>query len=206
VAQLDTTTQTLRIGTTSYSYAGAAGVPADLAVGAFVSLRMVPSAGPRWVVQAFGSAAPAVPDGDQVKFKGQISSVPAAGRFAVDGRLVDASTATVAPLGSTLSLGTRVLVVGTSRAGVLQATAVTVTSEQEDRDQGFEITGSVASVDSAQRTFVVRGVTISSARPDLRFDNGSAADLKTGVVVEVKGLLSADRLRVEALRIKFPGK
>jgi len=50
---------------------------------------------------------------------------------------------------------------------------------------------------------VLRGQTVSTTRGDLVYEGGSAADLKVGRKVEVKGKLSADRQRVEASRIKF---
>ena len=56
--EVNTAAQTLRVGGVSYSYAGASGVPAALAVGQFVRLRLeadlLPT--PRWVIRSFGTA------------------------------------------------------------------------------------------------------------------------------------------------------
>ena len=53
------------------------------------------------------------------------------------------------------------------------------------------------------RTIGLRGLTVSTARPDLRYENGTAANLVVGRRVEVKGVLAADRLRIEATNINF---
>jgi hypothetical protein len=88
-------------------------------------------------------------------------------------------------------------------AGVLQATEVKVESDDDVRARGFELHGSIDSVDAAARTFRLRGMTIGYARPDLRFDNGSAADLAPGRRVEVRAQPSPDRTRLDAVRIQF---
>ena len=58
-------------------------------------------------------------------------------------------------------------------------------------------------MNAAQATITVRGVTVSTARTDLRFDGGSAADLQVGRAVEVRGGLAADGRTLEATRIRF---
>ena len=205
LAAVDSAAQTLRIGTTSYSFAGATGVPAGLAAGQFVRLRLevdlTPT--PRWVVRSFTTALQALPDADGLKFEGLISGFVSAAAFSVNGRAVDASAAAFPDGVAGLGAGVRVEVEGTVRAGVLRATKVSIKSDAEVRDRGFEITGAITAVNASARTFSVRGVTVGTARADLRFDNGSAADLAAGRNVEVRGLLSADRRTVEATRIRF---
>lgn len=204
-AEVDTAAQTLRVGGTSYSYAGATGVPAGLAAGQFVRLRLeldlLPA--PRWVVRSFGTALSTLADVDGLKVQGLISAFASSSSFSVNGRPVDASAASF-PDGTTgLAAGVRVEVEGTVRAGVLRASKVSIESDDEIRNRGFEITGAILSVNAAERTVTVRGVTISTARSDLRFEGGTAADLQSGRAVEVRGELAADRQRVEATRIKF---
>lgn len=205
LAAVDTAAQTLRVGLTSYSYAGATGVPAGLAAGQLVRLRLelvlVPS--PRWVVRSFTPALQALPEADELKVEGLISAYTSAASFSVNGRAVDASTAAFPDGTAGLATGVRVEVEGAVRAGVLRASRVSIKSDEQVRDRGFELTGAITAANAGARTFTLRGVTVSTAGADLRFDDGSAADLAVGRRVEVRGVLGADRRTVEATRIKF---
>ncbi len=93
-----------------------------------------------------------------------------------------------------LANGVVVEVKGTVSGGVLLATRV----EFEDGngnsggggntgsdDNSFEIKGAITAVNTAAGTFVVDGKTVNYA--SARFEDGSAADLRVGARVEVKG-------------------
>ena len=202
VAELNTAAQTLRVGSTSYSYTGASGVPAGLVVGQFVRLRLeaelLPM--PRWVVRSFGTALRPWADADGVKLEGLITAYTSAAAFSVNGRVVDASGARP---GSGLAAGVRVEVEGSLRNGVLRATRVVIKSDDEVRDRGFELDGLITAVNGGVVSFVLRGVTVNTGRADLRYEDGTAALLTVGRRVEVRGLLSADRRSVDATRIRF---
>jgi len=202
VAELNTAAQTLRVGSTSYSYTGASGVPAGLVVGQFVRLRLeaelLPM--PRWVVRSFGTALRPWADADGVKLEGLITAYTSAAAFSVNGRVVDASGASP---GSGLAAGVRVEVEGSLRNGVLRATRVVIKSDDEVRDRGFELDGLITAVNGGVVSFVLRGVTVNTGRADLRYEDGTAALLTVGRRVEVRGLLSADRRSVDATRIRF---
>lgn len=203
VRVLDTAAQTLTVGSNSYSYAGANNLPAGLAVGQFVRLRMTLDTG-RWVVRSFGAAPRVVADGDSVKVEGLVSAFTSTSAFSVNGRAVDASTATLLPAGTTgLVVGARVEVEGVVRAGVFVASKVKVVSDSDLADRGFDLIGAITAVNVAQQTITLRGVTVSTARSDLRIDNGTLASLVVGQAVEVKGGLAADRRTLEATRIKI---
>ncbi len=204
VNQLDASARTLRIGGATYAYGSASGVPADLAVGQFVRLRVaaVPVSG-RFTVLSFGTALPSVPDADGASLKGLITAFSSATVFSVNGRPVDASGASFPDGRSGLAVGVRVEVKGDLRSGLLRATEVRIKTDQQEDDSQFEISGAIDSVNVAAKTFVLRGLTIGTARPDLRYQNGSAANLVAGARCEVKGLLSADRLRIDAVNISF---
>jgi hypothetical protein len=205
VAQVDAGAQTLKIGSASCVYAGAAGVPADLAAGQFVRLRLAsstPIAG-RFTVLGFGTALRALPDSNDARLAGVVSSFSSTSLFGVNGRPVDASGASFSNGSAGLKLGARVEVEGKLSKGVLLASKVKVVSEQEGGNQTFEIHGPITAINSAEKTFVVRGLTIGTGRNDLRYQNGTAANLVVGRSVEVKGNLSADGLRIDAFNINF---
>lgn len=203
VRVLDTTAQTLTVGSNSYSYAGASSIPTGLAVGQFVRLRMTLDSG-RWMVRSFGAVPRLVADGDGVKVEGLVSALTSTSLFSVNGRAVDASAATLLPAGTTgLVVGARVEVEGVVRGGVFVASKVKVVSDTDLQDRGFELIGSITAVNVAQSTITLRGVTVSTARSDLRIDNGTLANLVVGQAVEVKGGLAADRRTLEATRIKI---
>ena len=205
LAQVDAGAQTLRIGTTSYPYAGAVGLPADLAAGQFVRLRLALDTMPmpRWRVQSFGTALRPLADADDVKLEGLISAFTSIASFSVNGRPVDGSAASFPGGSAALAAGVRVEVEGSLRSGELRARRVVIKSDEEVRERGFELNGMITAVNLGQGSFVVRGVTVGTGRSDLRFDDGTAADLAVGRRVEVQGVLSADRRSLDATRIRF---
>jgi hypothetical protein len=200
--EVNAAAQTLRVGATSYTYAGAGNVPAGLAAGQFVRLRLeaelLPT--PRWVVRSFGTALRPLPDADGVKVEGLISTYVSPAAFSVNGRSVDASG--VVP-GAGLGVGVRVEVEGNLRGDVLRATRVVIKSDDDVIGRGFELEGLITAVHGGGASFVLRGVTVNTGRPDLRYEDGTAAQLAVGRRVEVRGVLSADRRSVDATRIRF---
>lgn len=203
IAQLDATARTLRIGATTYAYGSATGVPADLAAGQFVRLRLVADGTARWRVQAFGNAQRSLPDADEAKLEGLISAFTSATAFSVNGRPVDASAASFPDGRTGLALGVRVEVEGSLHNGVLLARKVEIQSDDDEHDEGFELEGSITSVAADLSSFVLRGQTVSTQRAGLIYSGGKASDLKVGAKVHVKGVLSADGQRIEATRIEF---
>lgn len=204
VAGLDTAARTLRIGTATFAYGSASDVPATLANGSFVRLRLnlLPDAG-RYVVASFGVGSRPPQDGIEARLKGRVTAFTSSASFSINGLPVDASSASFPNGTAGLRLGARAEAEGPVVGGVLVATRVKVESDQDVRDRGFEVKGSITSADAAAGTFVIRGVTVSTARIDLRLDDGTLADIVQGREVEVQAQLSADRTRFEATRIKF---
>jgi len=201
---VDRGARTLQIGSATFAYDRATGVPADLADGQFVrlSLPAAPSIGGRYEVTAFGTALSGVPELDGVVIKGLVSRLASAASFAVDGRPVDASAAQFD--GGTPALGLRVEVEGTMRGGVLRARTVRLKSDEQERSRGFDLRGPIESVGTTvPRSFVLRGLTVGTARADLRYEDGTAADLVAGRCVEVRALLAVTGASLEATRIKF---
>ena len=208
VQQIDNAAQTVRIGNANYSIGALTQPPSGLAAGQIVRLQLQPASGAgNLAVKSWGSTVQPVADTDAVKLRGVVSAFTSLSNFSVDGRRVDGSAASVNSSGGAVALGARVDVEGPVVGGVLRATKVTVGSDEDDRSRGFEISGAISAVaatgTAGQPSFVLRGQTITTARADLRYDNGSAAFIKEKANVEVKGVLSADRRTVEATRIRF---
>jgi hypothetical protein len=205
VTALDSAQHTLRIGAATFSYANASGVPADLALGQIVRVRVgsVDGAFGGYFVSAFGVGVRAPDDRDQADLKGLVSAFNSAADFGIDGLRVDASVAAFPDGSAGLRNGVRVQAVGAMRGGVLRATQVSIETEDQVREHGFELKGPIAAVNASAKIFTLRGESVSWARTDLRLDNGTLADIAAGREVEVKAQLAADRTRLEATRIKF---
>ncbi len=205
VAQADTGARTLRIAEVNYSYGSASGVPDNVGAGQYVRLNLsssLPISG-RYGVQAFGTAVAALPDSDKGSVKGLISSFVSSRSFSVNGRPVDASAANFSNGTAGLAVGVRVEVEGAVRSGTLKASKVSIDSDVQQNNQTFELHGAITAVDTAQKTCALRGITVSTARTDLAYSNGTAAALAVGRQIAVRGKLSADGLRIDATSIAF---
>jgi len=206
VAGLDTTARTFTIGGQTISYAGldAAQVPGNLANGLLVRVRVgTAQVAGAWVAEQVRDRTRRMDDRDEAELKGRIDAYTSSAQFSVDGIPVDASAATFPDGTAGIVLGARVEVQGRSANGVVLATRVTI--ENEDRaDHGdFELHGAVGALDTAAKTFALRGLTVDYGASSVEFKDGSAALLANGVQVEVKGGLSADGTRVVATRVEF---
>ena len=204
VSNLDTSNRVFNIGSERISYAGvpATDVPAALANGRFervqLQTRRVSGA---WVATRLHDGVRPLDDQDEARVEGLISDFTSSTQFSVDGVSVDASQANVT--GSTaLGLGIRVAVAGTASSGVLVASAVQIKTETDVGNEGFELDGSISTIDTASKTFVLRGVTVDYSG-SVEFDDGTISDLVVGKSVEVKGTLSADSTGLQAIRIRF---
>jgi hypothetical protein len=203
VAQIDPVAKSVRVGSGSFAYGNASNVPADLAVGQLVRLRILPAPA-NFSVLSFGTALQPLSDG-AIKLRGLVSAFSSVSSFSLNGRPVDASSA-VFPNGSAgLVLGARVAIEGVSDVGVVKAGQVFVISEQQNDQQSFQLRGPITSLGSADGGFVVvvQGVTVNTTRFAVRYENGSAADLVVGRQIEVVGPLNSDRTRIAAQIIRF---
>lgn len=202
LSALDRVARTFRIGSQSFSYLGLSPEPQGLANGAIVRVVVgtARDGAGRWTVTALTGGVPSR-DGVDGEADGLISAYNSDADFRVNGLPVDASGAVVQ--GGPLAAGLRVEVHGRLQAGVLIASTVKV-----ERDEGageFELHGTIDSVDPGSQTLRLRGRSelVSTARPGLKFEGGTAADLLPGRRIELKGVLSADGTRVEATEIEF---
>jgi Domain of unknown function (DUF5666) len=202
VGSLSVAARTLTIGAAVIDWSGVA--PADpavaLAPGAALRLTLsnAPAAGRVWRATALNGNVALLPDRERVEIEGRVSAFTSVARFEVNGFSVDAGAATF-PNGNTgLVLGAKVEVKGSARGGVLLAASVEVKGEGDAGE--VELHGSIESVDAPAQQFVVRGVRVVWSAAT-RFDSSTAADIRVGRQVEVKGVLSADGTRVEASEI-----
>lgn len=207
VADLDTGARTFRIGTQAFSYAAlAAGdVPSGLADGLYLRVRtQTTPVGGRWVVTRLEDGTRRPDDGDEAEIEGRISAYTSSTSFSVEGLPVDARNATFEDGTAGLALGARVEVEGVVTNGVLVARKVEIERDDDEEEDGerIELKGALSSLDTAGRTFVLRGVTV---RYDdgVVYEDGSAANLANGRQVEVKGALASDGITVQASRIQF---
>ncbi|MBP6764784.1 MAG: hypothetical protein KA141_07300 [Rubrivivax sp.] len=206
VSALDTTAKTFKIGSETISYAGidSAAVPTSLADGVVVRvLVQTTQVDGAWVATRLRSGVrmPDTPRPD-AHVEGIITTLNSSTSFVVNGLTVDASNATFPDGTASLIVGARVEVHGTVTEGVLVATKVEV---QERRDHGrrdLELRGELGNLDSTAKTFALRGVTVWFGGT-VTYRDGTEADLANGKRVEVKGVLSADRTRLEATRIEI---
>ena len=205
IAALDSPRQSLRIGTLSFDYGGASNRPMSLAVGDIVRVRVRQVSGPfgGWLITSFGTGVHTPDDRDEAELKGLVGSFVSATQFSLNGLPVDASAASFPDGSAGLRNGVRVEVRGALRGGVLKASVVSIESDDDELERGFDLRGTIESVDTAAKTFQLRGTTVSWARSDLRLDDGSLADIAVGRSVEVKAQLAASRSGLEATRIKF---
>jgi len=205
VAGLDTTAKTFRIGAATIAYGSATNVPATLADGSSVRvlLATTPVSGV-WQATAMGTGSRGkLADSTSVHLRGTISSFTSSARFVVNGMAVDASAASF-PDGSTgLAAGVEVEVEGSVSNGVLVATKVEIESRhRSDDSRKFDLRGAITSVDTAAKTFVVKGVTVSYAGT-VTYDKGTEAGLVVGAKVRVTGGLGSTRSQVIASKIRF---
>ncbi|HXE47010.1 MAG TPA: DUF5666 domain-containing protein [Ramlibacter sp.] len=208
VQALNTTAKTFTIGALTISYAGIAttDLPA-LANGLLVRVRLAttPATGTRTATR-IRAVAREVEERDEAELEGTVTAFTSTSTFSVNGVAVDAGKASFPNGSAGLRLGARVEVEGTVTNGVVVATTVKVENEAEVENQEFELHGTVSNLNTTNKTFVIRGVTVSFAGT-VRFDKGDASTLATvngtTAIVEVKGTNNAATNSVTATRISF---
>ena len=213
VGNLNTASSSFSIGSRMVSYANispASQVPA-LANGQLVRVKAKNTLTKAGLLDATrirvhglgGLGSPGVGDRDEASVEGTVNAFTSATAFSVNGIAVDARNALVSG-GAAVALGVRVEVEGSTSGNVLVARKVNVkTSSDIDRDE-FQISGTVASLNTSVKTMVVRGVVVNYAGI-VQYDNGVEADLGLipAPVVEVKGIRTAGGTAVQAQRIRF---
>ena len=149
---------------------------------------------------------------------GSVSAFVSLSSFKVSGVMIDGSTATIED-GTVADIqnGATVEVKGTLTAGVVKATTIEIKAcavitppppvppvsppppPPPSVAVAFEATGAISAFVSISN-FTVAGVTIDASAAT--FKDGTAADLKNGAVIEVKGPLSGGIVRASTIEIK----
>ena len=200
VSALDTAARTFRVGTALFSYDGTLPL---LAEGAYLRVRAQtqPVAG-RWPVRNVDAGVRALPDLDRVKLRGGITRYAGDADFDLNGQRVDARSARFVGRPGDLALGKTVVVDGATAGGVLIASKVRL-DERGGSQGSITLQGAIESLDTAARSFVLRGSTVDYSGNGVQFEGGNADDLANGRAVTVIGNPSAGGTRVAAHRISF---
>jgi Domain of unknown function (DUF5666) len=206
IAALDTTAKTFTINgqTISYSSLPAASVPPGLTNGQIVRVRLqTTQVAGAWVATSLRGGLRLPDSGSRdAHVEGAITVFTSTSSFEINGLKVDASGASF-PDGTTgIALGARVEVEGTVTDGVLVASKVEIEERRTRGIRGLELRGELGVLNTTDKTFALRGVTVWYGGT-VTYKDGTEATLANGKRVEVKGVLSSDRTRLEAQRIEF---
>jgi hypothetical protein len=206
VSVLDTTAKTFRIGSELISYAGlaAAEVPAGLANDMVVRVVLqTAKVNGAWVATRLRAGLRMPDTQHDAHLEGVVTSFTSSAVFSVNGLAVEASKATFPDGTAGVVLGARVEVTGSIASGTLVATKVEI---EEKRDHGMrplELHGDIGKLDTAAKTFALRGLTVWYGATGVVYKGGTEADLANGRHIEVQGVLSSDRTRLEAHALSF---
>lgn len=204
VSDLTDTTFKLGSETIYYGDVPAADLPAGLANGMRVRVRLqtTQNIAGQWVAVTVRHGVRKLLERLDSEIEGMVTDFTSAAQFSINGIAVDASTA-LFPDGP-VALGDHVEARGEVVDGTLKA--LVVKKEDDSAVDRNELHGTIASVDTITQTFVLHhmmhgDVTVSYAHV-LTFKDGSASDLVAGAQVEVKGRLMLGG-ELQAVEIDF---
>ncbi|MCU0970025.1 MAG: DUF5666 domain-containing protein [Rubrivivax sp.] len=207
VSGLDPVARTFFIGSEKIDFVSVRPLafPNQLVDGAFVRVRLqtTPVDG-AWVATTVRIGLRSLLPGalSEAEVEGVITGFTSLASFEVNGLKVETSSSTQFPDGTTgIVAGARVEVKGRIVGGVLAATMVRLDAQRRGPRE-FEFHGPIASLDPIAKTFALRGLTVWYGGT-VEYRNGTEAMLANDRRVEVRGVLGADRQRIEARRIQF---
>jgi hypothetical protein len=206
IANLDTAAKTFTINGELVSYAGlpAGLVPPSLSNGQVVRvLLQTTQVGRAWVATALRGGL-RLPEAvhREAHVEGVITVFTSTTGFQVNGLMVDASQASFPDGTAGIMLGARVEVEGTVSNGVLVASKVEIEERRTMGHRPLELRGELGNLNANDKTFALRGVTVWYGSAVV-YRDGTESTLANGKRVEVQGVLSGDRTRLEARRIEF---
>lgn len=200
VRALDSASQTFVIGSQRYSYAALAsgGEPTEGSV-LRIDVQLSPDVQGRWQVSRRGvEAAAGLATGSALDLRGLVPADGDGRQFTIDGVSIDLRGAHV---DGSVAPGAAVHVTGTWHNATLVASRVSVDSGTGG--QRFTMIGNIAALDTGAQRLDLRGIAIGYGRADLVVERGTLADLSPGRQVQIDAVLSDDRTRLEATRIRF---
>jgi hypothetical protein len=199
VTALNTTTKVFNIGTEQISYATVTDLPTNLANGAILRVRVSNTGGNHvWTASRLRDGSNKPDDGSQARIEGLITAFTSVSQFSIGTVQVTTNSGTTVS-GGVPALNVRVEVEGTITAGVLVASSVTIEADSGKTENQF--IGPISALNTANKTFVVKGQTISYAlTTDYR--GGTEASLVNGVNLDVRASL-ANGNQLQATRIDF---
>ncbi|MBA4175346.1 MAG: hypothetical protein C0505_02085 [Leptothrix sp. (in: Bacteria)] len=205
IANLDTTAKTFTLNGQLISYTGlpAATVPPGLTNGQIVRVRLqTTQVNGAWVATALRGGLRLPDRSGEAHLEGMITAFTSTAAFSVNGLPVDASAASFPDGTAGVALGAKVEVEGTVTNGVLVATKVEVEEHRPQFQRQLELRGELGNLNTTDKTFALRGVTVWYGGT-VEWRDGVEATLANGRRVEVRGVLSTDRTRLEARRVEF---
>jgi len=206
IAALDTTAKTFTINGQLISYASlpSGNVPPGLTNGQIVRVRLqTTQVSGAWVATALRGGL-RVPDSNrEAEVEGAITVFTSATDFEISGLKVNATNASFPDGQAGVVLGARVEVHGTVSNGVLLATKVEIEERRTPEQRPLELRGTMGNLNTTDKTFALRGMTVWYGGTSVTYINGTEATLANNARVEIKGVLSTDRTRIEARRIEF---
>ena len=205
ITALDTTVKTFKINGETISYVGlpSGNVPPGLINGQVVRvLVQTTQVGGFWVATGLRGGLRLPEARREAHVEGVITFFTTGTDFEVNGLKVNASNASFTDGTTGIVLGARVEVEGSVVGGVLVATKVEIEERRNHGVREWELHGAMGNLNTTDKTFSLRGLTVWYGGT-VTYRDGTEALLANGKAIEVKGVLSADRTRLEALRIDF---
>jgi hypothetical protein len=209
IDRADTTAKTFTIGSEVISYSAySAANPAlpltFIAAGNTVRVQMnTTQVSGAWVATRLSPGARWPDAGIEARIEGTITAYTSATAFEVNGLKVDAAAASFPDGTAGIVLGARVEVSGTVTNGTMVASKVELEDRRNNGLRNLELRGDMSNLDTTAKTFALRGVTVWYGAAGVVYADGTEATLANGKRVEVRGVISADRTRLEAKRIEF---
>ena len=201
ISALNTAAKTFNIGTVTIGYLNA-DLPSSLTLadGLVVRVRLdiLPLTGTRKALK-IRKFEMEKEDRNEAEVEGIITAFTSTSLFSVNGLPVNASTATFEGGKTGVVLGARVEVEGSIVNGVLVAKKVEL--EEGENVAKFELHGTISLLDTAAKTFVLRGVKVNYGSATFAI-GVTAVSLANGLNLEVKGMLATGNV-IAATRISL---
>ncbi len=213
VKNLSTVKQEFRIDNQTFTYGAPADLPAGMADGVMVRVRVTPVLAPTalpkdWAISRIRIASSGAGNGASFEVKGRITAYVSNASFSVDNIpvVVPATVTIVNPGLAVLGVGILMEIKGTVSAGVLTASSAKVEDESSLDATEFELVGAMSNFtgSSSAGSFDVKTYSVDLSATTTYPDGTSL--LVNGNVVKVNGtpVASPTGTRIAAKRVRLP--